>query len=98
MAESHPQRRRRALADEALHVAARPATRGSWPLALTQRASAVSPENDTGELEQAATALRKLGSTRVLGWLYNNTAYNAIKSGRPEAARPFLATGGRARP
>ena len=56
-----------------------------------ERAGAIPPENDTGELEQAATALRKLGSARPLLWLYNNAAYNAIKAGSPEAARPFLA-------
>ena len=88
--ESHPQRRRRALADEALTCARETGDDRLEALALVQQASAVSPENDTGELEQAATALRKLGSTRILAKLYNNTAYNAIKVGRPETARPFL--------
>jgi tetratricopeptide (TPR) repeat protein len=88
--ESHPQRRRRALADEALTCARETGDARLEALALMQQASAVSPENDTGELEQAATALRKLGSTRILAALYNNTAYNAIKVGRPETAGPFL--------
>ena len=98
MAESHPQPRRRALADEALQVASETGDERLVALALMERACAIPPEDDTGELEQAATALRKLGSTRALVALYNNTAYNAIKAGRPEAAGPFLAAGGPARP
>ena len=84
MAESHPQRRRRALADEALTYAREAGDDRLVALALMERAGAVSPERDTGELEQAATALRKLGSARPLLLLYNNTAYNAIKAGSPE--------------
>ena len=91
MAESHPQRRRRALADEALTYAREAGDDRLVALALMQRAGAVSPQSDTGELEQAATALRRLGSARPLLMLYNNAAYNAIKAGNPEAARPFLA-------
>jgi hypothetical protein len=34
--------------------------------------------------------LRKIGSTRQLMWLYSDTAYSAIKRGRPELARPML--------
>ena len=91
MAQSHPQPRRRALADEALQVASAAGDERRVAAALMQRTLAVPLQDDAGELEQAAAALRKLGSTRALGWLYNNTAYNAIKSGRPEVARPFLA-------
>ena len=91
MAQSHPQPRRRALADEALQIASAAGEERLIAAALMQRTLAVPLQDDTGELEQAAAALRKLGSTRVLGWLHNNTAYNAIKSGRPEDARPFLA-------
>ena len=91
MAQSHPQPRRRALADEALQIASETGDERLVAAALMQRTLAVPLQDDTGELEQAAAALRKLGSTRVLARLYNNTAYNAIKSGRPTAARPFLA-------
>jgi predicted ATPase/DNA-binding SARP family transcriptional activator len=91
MAESHPQPRRRALADEALAFAREAGDDRLVAGALMQRAGATPPEDDTGELEQAASALRKLGSARPLLWLYNNAAYNAIKAGNPEAARPFLA-------
>jgi predicted ATPase/DNA-binding SARP family transcriptional activator len=91
MAESHPQRRRRALADEALTYAREAGDGRLVALALMQRAGAVSPQSDTGELEQAATALGRLGSARPLLMLYNNAAYNAIKAGNPQAARPFLA-------
>jgi predicted ATPase/DNA-binding SARP family transcriptional activator len=91
MAESHPQPRRLALADEALTYASEADDDRLVALALMERAGAVSPESDTGELEQAATALRKLGSVRFLVGLYNNAAYNAIKAGSPESARPLLA-------
>jgi predicted ATPase/DNA-binding SARP family transcriptional activator len=91
MAESHPQARRRALADEALTYAREAGDDRLVALALMGRALAVSPERDTGELEQAATALRKLGSARPLLSLYNNAAYNAIKAGSPQSARPLLA-------
>jgi predicted ATPase/DNA-binding SARP family transcriptional activator len=91
MAQTHPQRRRRALADEALQVASETGDERLVAVALTERTLAVSLQDDTGELEQAVAALRKLGSTRILLALYNSTAYNAIKSGRHRAARPFLA-------
>jgi tetratricopeptide (TPR) repeat protein len=91
MAESHPQARRRALADEALTYAREASDDRLVALALMGRALAVSPERDTGELEQAATALRKLGSARPLLSLYNNAAYNAIKAGSPQSAQPLLA-------
>ena len=91
MAQSHPQRRRRALADEALQVASETGDERLVAVALTERTLAVSLQDDTGELEQAVAALRKLGSTRILLALYNSTAYNAIKAGRHRAARPFLA-------
>ena len=98
MAESHPQRRRRALANEALTGAREAGDDRLVALALMERAGAVPPEHDSGELEQAATALRKLGSTRVLVGLYNNTAYNAIKAGRPRARASVAGPGGPARP
>jgi predicted ATPase/DNA-binding SARP family transcriptional activator len=91
MAESHPQPRRRALADEALLKAREASDDRLVALALMERAGAVTPGHDTGELEQAATALRKLGSARPLLMLYNNAAYNAIKAGSPDDARPVLA-------
>ncbi|MET0615041.1 MAG: BTAD domain-containing putative transcriptional regulator [Thermoleophilaceae bacterium] len=90
-AESHPQPRRRALADEALTYAREAGDDRLVARALMERAGATPPEDDTGELEQAASALRKLGSARPLLWLYNNAAYNAIKAGNPDAARTFLA-------
>jgi predicted ATPase/DNA-binding SARP family transcriptional activator len=88
--ESYPQRRRRALVNEAVTCAREAGDDRLVALALMHRAGAVSPGRDTGELEQAATALHKLGSTRVLFALYNNNAYNAIKAGRPETAGPIL--------
>jgi hypothetical protein len=89
--ESHPQRRRRTLAEEALTAASQAGDDRLVAFALMERAVAAAPEGDAEELEQAATALRKLGSARPLLALYNNTAYNAIKAGRAELAQPFLA-------
>ena len=92
MAESFPQRRRHALAQEALAVYAQEA--GDERLvafALWQLALAVPEEQATLEIEQAATALRKLGSSRLLVALYSSAAYNAIKTGHPERAGPLLA-------
>jgi predicted ATPase/DNA-binding SARP family transcriptional activator len=91
MAESHPQRRRRGLAEEALAFAREAGDERLTALALLEQACAISPEDDTGEIAQAATALRTLGGARPLVALYNNASYNAIKAGRPEAAGPFLA-------
>jgi predicted ATPase/DNA-binding SARP family transcriptional activator len=91
MAESYPQDRRRALADETLTWARAAGDDKLVALALLHRAGAVPPDGDTGELEEAAAALGKLGSARVLLSLHNNAAYNAIKVGSPERARPFLA-------
>ena len=59
--------------------------------ALMEQANAISPESAAEETEQAATALRKLGCSRILVAHYNNSAYNAIKAGSPERARAFLA-------
>jgi predicted ATPase/DNA-binding SARP family transcriptional activator len=91
MADSLPQRRRRALAEEALTWAREAGDDRLVALALLERASAIPLEDDTGELDQAATALRKLGGARPLLALYTNASYGAIKEGRPEAAGPFLA-------
>ena len=61
MAESHPQRRRRALVDEALAYARKADEHRLVALALMDRAYTVPPDSGREELEQAATALRKLG-------------------------------------
>jgi len=90
-AESQPQRRRRALADAALPYARQAGDERLVALALLERATAVPPEDSVADLDEAAAALRKLGSARLLLALYNNASYNAIKAGRPEAAAPFLA-------
>ena len=88
---SQPQRHRRALADEALTCAREAGDERLVALALMEQASAIPLEADTGELDQAVTALRQLGGMRPLIALYNTTAYNAIKGRHPEAAGPFLA-------
>ena len=61
MAESFPQRRRRALVDEALEYARKADEHRLVALALMDRANTVPPDSGTGEFEQAASALRKLG-------------------------------------
>jgi len=90
MAESLPQQRRRALAEEALSCASQAGDDRLTALALTERALAVPLEQGTADLEQAATALRKIGSSRYLVGLYSSAAHNAIKAGTPERARPLL--------
>jgi predicted ATPase/DNA-binding SARP family transcriptional activator len=90
MAETLPQRRRRALAEEALSCASKAGDDRLVALALTERALAVPLEQGAAELEQAAAALRKIGSSRYLVGLYSSAAYNAIKAGTPKRARPLL--------
>ena len=91
VADSLPQRRRRALADQALELARRAGDDRIAARALTQRALAVAPVGGESELGEAVAALRKIGSSRELMWLYSNSAYNAIKQARPEHAGPLLA-------
>jgi predicted ATPase/DNA-binding SARP family transcriptional activator/class 3 adenylate cyclase len=88
--ESLPHRRRRALADEALILARKAGDERSVAFALKERACAVPPEQGAAELNEAVTMLRKTGASRQLLWLYSDAAYNAIKRGRPELARPML--------
>ena len=69
---------------------ARLATRET-PSTETRFRITVPEDQATLEIDQAATALRKLGSSRLLGVLYSGAAYSAIKAGRPERAGPHLA-------
>ncbi|HZB07310.1 MAG TPA: BTAD domain-containing putative transcriptional regulator [Thermoleophilaceae bacterium] len=89
--DSLPQRRRRALADQALTLARQAGDDRITARALTERALSVPPDAGAAELEEAEAALRKSGSSRQLIWLYNNSAYNAIKRGKAQCASPFLA-------
>jgi tetratricopeptide (TPR) repeat protein len=86
VAESLPQTRRRALADEALEHARRAGDRRQQARALMDRALAVGAGPGTAEFAEAEAALRELGSARHLLGLYNSAAYNDIKQGRPDAA------------
>jgi tetratricopeptide (TPR) repeat protein len=90
VAESLPQRGRRALADEALPLARESGDERLVAYALKERALAVLPEQGAAELDEAVAMLRKIGGARQLMWLYSDNAYNAIKRGRPELARPML--------
>ena len=85
-----PQRRRRALAEEALTHARSAGDRRLEALALMDRALAVGAGPGTAEFDEVEAALRRLGSSRHLLGLYNSAAYNSIKEGRPEAARRAL--------
>jgi predicted ATPase/DNA-binding SARP family transcriptional activator len=87
VAESLPQRRRTALAEEALVFARQAGDDKIVGRALAERALAVSPTVGEAELDEAVAALRRVGSSRQLMWLYSNSAYNAIKQGSPEHAR-----------
>jgi predicted ATPase len=85
-----PQRRRRALAEEALTHARNAGDRRLEALALMDRALAVGAEPGMAEFDEVEAALRRRGSSRHLLGLYNSAAYNCIKRGRPEAARRAL--------
>jgi non-specific serine/threonine protein kinase len=89
-AESLPQPRRRALAEEALLLAREAGDERLVAFALKERALAVPPEHGATELDEAVAMLRKVGGARELVFLYSDAAYNAIKRGRPELARPML--------
>jgi predicted ATPase/DNA-binding SARP family transcriptional activator/class 3 adenylate cyclase len=90
VAETLPQRRRRALAEKALIFAREAGNDRLVAIALMSRAVALPLEEGAAELERAATALRKIGGSRHLVGLYSDAAYNAIKVGSPERARPLL--------
>jgi predicted ATPase/DNA-binding SARP family transcriptional activator len=90
VAASFPQLRRRALAHEALALAEQACDDRLVALALWELALAAPLEQATSEIERAAAALRKIGSSRLLLSLYDNGAYNAIKQGSPERARALL--------
>jgi predicted ATPase/DNA-binding SARP family transcriptional activator len=90
MAESHPQMRRLALAEEALICAREAHDDRLEALALFERAMALHPEQATAALDEAGTALRRLGSARILPHLYSNAAYNEVKAGNAWRARALL--------
>jgi predicted ATPase/DNA-binding SARP family transcriptional activator len=90
MGETFPQRRRRALAEEALAHAREADDARLIAFALMHCALARPPDQGQAELEQAARAMRALGATRLLIWLYSNAAYGWLRAGRPELARPLL--------
>jgi predicted ATPase/DNA-binding SARP family transcriptional activator len=89
-AESHPQRHREALAEEALTYARQADDDRLIAEALTERAVALGPDRGAVELEHAITALRKIGAARNLAVLYNQAAYSAIKAGTHDRAPPLL--------
>jgi predicted ATPase/DNA-binding SARP family transcriptional activator len=90
MGESFPQRRRRALVEEALTLGREANDDRVIALALMHRALTLPPDQGRPELEQAATALRAIGNTRELTLLYSDVAYNALKLRKLEQARLYL--------
>jgi predicted ATPase/DNA-binding SARP family transcriptional activator len=90
VAASFPQRRRRALTHEALALAEQARDDRLVALALWHLALAAPLEQATSEIEHAAAAVRKIGSSRLLLSLYDNAAYNAIKQGSADHARALL--------
>jgi tetratricopeptide (TPR) repeat protein len=90
VAESLPQPRRAALAEEALALAREGGDDRLVAFALWQRALALPAAQGTAALDAAVAALRRIGSSRQLVGLYCDAAYNAIKEGRPERAAPLL--------
>jgi predicted ATPase/DNA-binding SARP family transcriptional activator len=90
MGERFPQPRWGALAEEALALAREADDARLIAFALMNRALALPPDQSEPELEEAAKALRGLGATRSLIFLYSNAAYNALKIGQPDLARLLL--------
>jgi predicted ATPase/DNA-binding SARP family transcriptional activator len=88
--ESFPQRRRLALAEEALACGQDAGDRRLVALALSERALAVPPEQARADFERAERALREVGNVWGVSMLYAASAHNAIKAGSAEAARPWL--------
>ena len=85
-----PRPRQRALAEEALALAREAGDERLTAFALMTRAIALPVADAEAEVEEAAAALRDVGDTRHLMWLYSNTAYNALMEGFVEPARPLL--------
>ena len=85
-----PQRRRFALADEALRSARESGDRRLAALALLERALSLPPDEARAEFEQAEAALREVGNVRGIVDLYQESALNSIKAGRPERAGTWL--------
>ncbi len=88
--ESLPQRRRLALAEEALTWARQSGDDFLVAEALAERALALPLEQGISEVERAAAALRKLGDPQELLALYDMAAHGAIKAGKAECALPWL--------
>jgi len=90
MGERFPQQRRRALVDDALTLAREAGDARTIAFALMHRALALPPHQAQQELEEAASALRAIGATRSLIFLYSDAAYNALKTRHPELAASLL--------
>jgi predicted ATPase/DNA-binding SARP family transcriptional activator len=90
VAEPLPQRRRWALAEEALVHARESGDERLAAFALRARALARSATEGTADLDAAVAALRAIGSHRELIGLYSDAAYNAIKEGNTDRARLLL--------
>jgi predicted ATPase/DNA-binding SARP family transcriptional activator len=88
--ESLPQRRRLALAEEALTWARQSGDDSLVADALAERALALPLEQGISEVERAAAALRKVGDRQELLALYDMAAHGAIKAGKAECALPWL--------
>ena len=90
MGERFPQLRRRALVDDALTLALEADDARTIAFALMHRALALPPHQGQQELEEAAGALRAIGATRSLIFLYSDAAYNALKTRYPELAGSLI--------
>ena len=88
--ESLPQRRRQALADEALALARDAGDDRLIAVALWEQALSLAVDEGAAALERAAAAASAIGSSRLLAFLYTNAAYNAIKEGRPARALELI--------
>jgi len=89
-AETAPQRRRSALADEALVHAREAGDARLIAFAMFEQAMALPVEQAAAEIDRADAAAREIGSSRLLTVLYSNSVYNAIRARKAELARALL--------
>ena len=88
--ESFPQRKRLALADEAVTCAREAGDRRLVAMALSERALALPPQEAEADLERVMEVLREVGDTWHVLSLCWGAAHNALKAGNAELAGPWL--------
>jgi predicted ATPase/DNA-binding SARP family transcriptional activator len=88
--EAFPQRKRLALAEEAVTCAREAGDDRLMVMALVERALALPPDQADESIERAAKAARELGATWSLLTLYWGAAHNALRAGDPDLTGRWL--------